>query len=185
MTVLDFGQTIGGVFQTAFIVEDLKTAMDEFTKKLNVGPWFVAGPFVPPRGVYRGEPTDMRVEIAVGHAGHMQYELIQQHDDKPSVFMEVAKSRGYGFHHFGKLTTDLEGDVARFQAQGFELAFSDFSPRGAEIRYIDTLSVLPGMTELVEYSPAIEAIYTEYYRASVGWDGTDPIRRAKLPRPPE
>ena len=43
------------------------------------------------------------------------------------------------------------------------------------IAYVDTTRDLPGM---VEMSERLEAIYTRMYLASVGWDGTDPVRRA-------
>lgn len=36
---------------------------------------------------------------------------------------------------------------------------------------------LPGMIELVERTPAQEEVYAAIHRASVGWDGSDPIRR--------
>jgi hypothetical protein len=35
------------------------------------------------------------------------------------------------------------------------------------------------MIDLMERTPALEASYTEMYLASVGWDGSDPVRRAK------
>jgi hypothetical protein len=44
---------------------------------------------------------------------------------------------------------------------------------------VDTTRDLPGMIELMEATTALEARYTEMYLASVGWDGSDPIRRAK------
>jgi hypothetical protein len=34
------------------------------------------------------------------------------------------------------------------------------------------------MIELIEMSERLEAIYTRMYAASVGWDGTNPVRKA-------
>jgi hypothetical protein len=178
VTTLNFGQSLGGVFQMAFTVEDLDAGMAEYTERLNVGPWFVSGPFVPAQGEYRGAPTDAELSLAVGYAGHMMFELIQQHNDSPSVYREVIAERGHGFHHWGVLTEDLDGEVARYAEMGCEVAFADLSPRGARVRYIDTLAMLPGMLEFIEYSPRLEAIYTNFYRASIGWDGVEPVRRA-------
>ncbi len=81
------------------MVENIALAMRDFTDRLKVGPWFVSGPFVPAKGVYRGAPTDMRLTLAVGFAGHMMFEVIEQHDAKPSVYREMIETRGYGFHH--------------------------------------------------------------------------------------
>ena len=146
--------------------------------QVGIGPWFVSGPFVPPEGLYRGKPTDMRFTLAVCFCGHMSFELIQQHDDKPSIYQEVIESRGYGFHHWGLPVDDIDAEVARYTLLGYEPAFSDRSPRGYRVVYVDTSRDLSGMIELMERTPALEARYTEMYLASVEWDGSNPVRRA-------
>jgi len=40
-------------------------------------------------------------------AGHVMIELIEQHNDVPSVYRNIAEKRGYGFHHWGVATADL------------------------------------------------------------------------------
>ena len=54
---LAFGQPVGGICQFAYAVEDIEQSAEHFTRELGVGPWFVRGPFQPPEGRYRGEPT--------------------------------------------------------------------------------------------------------------------------------
>jgi hypothetical protein len=75
--------------------------------------------------------------------------------------------------------SDLDAAVADYRAKGYEIAFSDRSPRGYRIVYMDTTRDLPGMIELMEMMPSLETRYTEMYLSSVGWDGSDPVRRAK------
>jgi hypothetical protein len=179
MPLLNFGQPVGGIIQVAYVVESIERSMQEFTARLKIGPWFVSGPFVPPEGIYRGRPTHMRLTLAVGFCGHMSFELIEQHDDAPSVYREMVDKRGYGFHHWGIPTSNLDAEVERYGALGYQPAFSDRSPRGYRVVYVDTTRDLPGMIELMEATTALEARYTEMYLASVGWDGSDPIRRAK------
>jgi hypothetical protein len=41
---------------------------------------------------------------------------------------------------------------------------------------MDTTAVLPGYTELIELGGAFEEVFGRFYRASVGWDGEDPVR---------
>lgn len=175
--MLAFGQRAGGIVQTAYTVPDIEQGMKDFTARLDVGPWFVTGPFVPPEGLYRGTPTDMRLTLAIGFAGHMMIELIEQHDEQPSVYRETIAARGYGFHHWAIASTDFDADVARHRALGYDVAFSDRSPRGVRIVYMDTQRDLPGMLEIIELTDALEARYTEMYRASLDFDGTEPIRR--------
>lgn len=178
MSTLDYGQPLGGITQAAYVVADIYASMKEFTDSLNVGPWFVTGPFVPPAGTYRGQPTTMSVTLAVGFSGHLMIELVQQHDELPSVYRELVERTGYGFHHFAVATRNLDTDIARYQCKGYALAFSDVSPRGVRVAYMDSSSAIHGMIELIEMSDRLEAIYTKFYHASVGWDGSDPVRRS-------
>lgn len=179
MSVLKFGQPVGGIVQVAYIVEDIRRAMTDFAARLKVGPWFVTGPFTPKAALYRGRPTDISLTLAVGFSGHMSFELIEQHNDVPSVYRETVERRGYGFHHWGVPVADLDAEVERYRALGYEIAFSDRAPRGYRIAYMDTTRDLPGMIELMECTGLLEERYTEMHLASVGWDGTDPVRTAR------
>ncbi len=179
MPLLNFGQPLGGIIQVAYVVEDIERSMQEFTRRLRIGPWFVTGPFTPLEGRYRGQPTDINLTLAVGFCGHMSFELIEQHNEAPSVYREIVEARGYGFHHWGMAAPDLDRAVEEHRAQGYEVAFSDRSPRGFRVVYMDTTRDLPGMIELLELTPSLEARYTEMYLASLGWDGSDPVRRGK------
>lgn len=176
MTAFDFGQPTGGVIQTAFIVPDIRAAIDRWVADLGVGPWFLLDHFTGTDPVYRGEPSRADVALAMGFAGHMQIELIQPNDGHPSVYQEVRDARGWGFHHVGKATADLEGDIARYADHGCEVAFRAGVPTGGEVAYVDTHGELPGFVELIETGPGMETVFTNFYSASLGWDGSDPIR---------
>jgi hypothetical protein len=178
VALLDFGHPMGKVIQYAYVVEDIEKSMLEFAKRLGVGPWFSMGPFTAPAGIYRGKPTDLRMQIALGFAGHSMIELIQQVNDVPSVYKEIVDKRGYGFHHYAVPIENLERGIDDYKQAGYEVAFTDRSPRGVRLAYIDTTANLPGMVELIEVIPSLESRYTEMYKASLGWDGTDPIRHA-------
>ncbi|HZD53524.1 MAG TPA: hypothetical protein VE175_10790 [Woeseiaceae bacterium] len=41
---------------------------------------------------------------------------------------------------------------------------------------MDTRGELPGFIELIEVGDLMEAVFTRFYQASVGWDGSDPVR---------
>lgn len=176
--LVDFGQPLGGVVQFAYTVPDIEEATRAYTARLRVGPWFVRGPFRPLEGVYRGQPCDARLSLARAFSGHAMIELIEQHDNAPSVFLERIEATGYGFHHWGVASADLDADVREYVRQGYPVAFSDRLPSGARVVYVDTLSALPGMVELIEFTADQERHYTAMYTAAVGWDGSDPIRRA-------
>jgi hypothetical protein len=172
------GPLYGGIIQYAFTVPDIRQAMDKYVAQYGIGPWFLSGPFVPPEGLYRGRPTDMRLSLAIAFSGNRMIELIQQHDDKPSVYQELIAKRGHGFHHWAIGTRDLKTEVKRFTDQGYQVVFSDRSPRGVRIVYLDTSADLPGMTEIIEVSDALLANYDAMRETTETWDGQDPIRMA-------
>jgi hypothetical protein len=173
---VDFGQPIGAIVQSGYVVEDIERAMAEFTAHLHVGPWFVRGPFTPPHGRLRGAPNTPSLTLARGFSGHLMIELIQQHDDGPSIYHERRGARSYGFHHWAVMSQDFDGDIARHARAGFPEAYYDVLPSGARIMYVDATAALGGMIELVELNDAQERVYTAMYRAAIGWDGADPVR---------
>ena len=56
----DFGQPLGSIAQFAYVVRDMEGEMLRYAERLRLGPWFVRGPFQPPEGLYRGQPTRRR-----------------------------------------------------------------------------------------------------------------------------
>jgi len=171
----DYGQPLDGIFQYAYVVEDIGRAMAEQSDLLGVGPWFLTDPFTPTRARYRGKPTTLTVQLSFVFAGHVMIELIQQHDEAPSVMREIVDKRGYGFHHYGVNTSDFEASCARMQALGYEEAYFDVFD-DVRVTYFDTTDRLPGMTEFVELSPGWEALQTAMWSATRGWHGKDPVR---------
>ena len=174
--LLDFGRPLGTIVQYAYVVEDVHSESLRYADRLGVGPWFARGPFVPPEGRYRGQPTTPTFTVARAFAGTTMIELIQQHDDIPSVYHEGPGERRYGFHHWAMLTKTFDEDVARYAALGYEEAFWDRLPSGSRVIYVDATRDLPGMIELVEHTDAQERVYTDMYRVAIAWDGADPIR---------
>jgi 4-hydroxyphenylpyruvate dioxygenase-like putative hemolysin len=171
----DYGQPVNGIFQYAYVVEDLEQAVREY-ELLGVGPWYLTDSFSPAAARYRGKPTQLTAQLAFAYCGSVQIELVKQHDDSPSVFREVVERRGYGFHHFGLNTTDFDASVARLQKAGYQEAYYDVFGDNVRVMYFDTTDRLPGMTEFIELSPGWEALQTAMWSASLNWDGSRPIR---------
>ena len=175
-----FGQPLGGIVQVAYVVEDLQKSITEFSQKFNIGPWFYSNGYTLKEASYRGKPTDMRMGLALSFSGNMCFEVIQPLDDKPSVYWDVIKKKGYGFHHLGMATTQYEVDVARYQKMGYVLAFEGLTPRGIRFAYFDTTGDLPGMLELIEYNDTQLMFLSLMQQASVNWDGKDPSRKIEI-----
>ena len=175
MADFGFGGPRGGIIQTSFVVQDIHQAMASWVSDCRVGPWFLLDNWTGDNPVYRGALSRAGVAIAMAFAGHMQIELIQPNDDHPSVYRETIDRRGYGFHHLGRATTDIEADIAELEARGYSLAFRAGVPTGGDVAYMGREGD-SGFLELITATEAMDAAFTAFWRASVDWDGRDPVR---------
>lgn len=178
--VFAFGQPPGAIMQIAYTVEDLGTAMDHWTRVMNVGPFFVFEHFPLINHRYRGRLQPLDIDIALAYSGTLCVELIRQNDDGPSCYTEfVARSSRHGFHHCGVGVRDFDARAVRLRAAGYEyvLEAEIGGTDGARAAYFDTNADLPGMIELIEINDRVEAIFGQLRAAATGWDGSDPVRR--------
>jgi len=176
VTDLAFGQPEDGIIQMAYTVASLDEAMQTFSDNLRAGPWFVFRKLAGRNPLYRGKPAQAVNDVALGFAGHMQIELIQPLDDRPSVYRETIQARGHGFHHFGVAVRDFEQACVAEAAKGYDLAFTDAVEGVGRVAYFDTRGLLPGMLELIEASPQLESLFNMMREAARDWDGSNPVR---------
>jgi hypothetical protein len=173
---LGFGQKVGQIMQMAYVVEDIHVAIAWWMADARTGPWFLLDHFLAPGQSYRGAPSQADVTIAMAFAGHMQIELIQPLDNHPSVYREIIGQRGYGFHHVGIACADVDVEIPAYEARGYTLAFRAAVPTGGAVAYLDNGRNQPGMVELIPVTPGMDETFTRFWRASLDWDGADPIR---------
>jgi hypothetical protein len=171
-----FGQPDDGIVQMAYVVKDIRRAIEHWVTKLKVGPWFMLEHFTGVDPKYRGQESRADVALAMAFSGHMNIELIQPHNEAPSVYKELIDRRGYGFHHWGVATWHFDREVEKYRAAGHETAFIAAVPSGGRVAYMDTTAELPGFVELIELGGAFDPVFSRFYRESIGWDGKDPIR---------
>jgi hypothetical protein len=183
MDRFSFGPREKSIIQFAYTVDDIQAGMRRYSDLLCIGPWFLIGPFVPAKGVYRGAVTKMKISLAVAFAGQVMVELIEQHDQAPSVYQETVKARGaHGFHHWAIGARDFEATKAQYKSHGYQEAFSDLSPRGVRVVYFDTSCDLPGMLEIIEMTADVEEQYCRMYQAAQEWDGRYAVNRVEPKR---
>ena len=181
--MLGFGRPLGTVMQTCFVVPDLAKAIDYYVRTLNVGPFFVLPHRKQPDRVYRGTVAPVEVSLAMGFAGNMQIELIEQHDQAPSLFREAIAQRGYGFHHVGIAHDDVPDVLPTYLAEGFEVVGRSPVPTGGEVLFLEPPEApYPGFIELLPATAEMDERFTRFWRASVDWDGSDAIRSPKKSR---
>ena len=74
--------------------------------------------------------------------------------------------------------------MAHYKALGYPEVFSDISPRGVRVVYVDTSSDLPGMLEIIEMTGHVEEQYRTMQRAVQEWDGTSFVVHKLQPKRP-
>ncbi|MGB1940333.1 MAG: VOC family protein [Pseudomonadales bacterium] len=136
-----------GVFQYAYYVEDLEQAALSFASVLGAGPFFLARHHRTDQFSYRGQSVEADVSYAFGYAGEAQIQLIEQHDETPSIYRDMYPEGCFGLHHVAKLVPDYEAAKASLYAQGFEMACELFAD-GVWAGYFDTRSQLHCFTEI-------------------------------------
>lgn len=168
------------IFQYAYTSPDIEATARAWTETLGVGPWTVRGPFTAPDATYQGEPFRASLTVARTFDGPVMIELIQQHDDHPSIFRDAVRSRGHGFHHVAITSPPDQFDerAAGLVAVGGPATFEDVLPSGARVAFFPGAPGSAGLIELVELTPAQAAALEDLRAVCAGWDGTDPWRTA-------
>ena len=169
-------QPVGSILELCQVVADLEPALDHWTGTIGAGPFFVFDVPVLPGQLYRGAPTEVSMKVAFGFSGGLLIELLQQTNDGASVFREMLKASGHGYHHV-MLRGPYDTNFARLSAKGHEVAFSGQMPSGERFCLLDTSAADGAFIELMEISPAMEESLSRMHRAHLAWDGvTDPVR---------
>jgi hypothetical protein len=142
-----------------------------------VGPFFVLRRFRLVDLLYRGQPSNAELSVALAQSGGIQLELIEQHDREPSAFVDA----GEGLHHVAYWTRELDRDLAACEARGIEIVQSGRSASGgANERFVyfsprDDPATIVELTEVLGWK---ESWLTLVAEAAEGWDGSDPVRPA-------
>ncbi len=137
------------IYQTGYVVQDLDAAVERWRQTTGIGPFDYIRHVQVVEGRYRGQPTSIDFSVAVAQTTTMQIELIEQHDALPSCYRDVFGSGGEGLHHVAILANDFDGELARYHAAGHVSAYGG-TYHGTRFVYVDTLSTLGIMVELVE-----------------------------------
>jgi hypothetical protein len=163
------------LFQVAWVVNDLEAAIHHWVMSARVGPFFVV-PHVPIGEVlYRGVPAALDFSSALAQAGPIQIELIEQHSPGPSAYRDVFAKGQEGLHHLATMTSTFDADIERYKSQG-SLAVTEGIFGDMRFAYVDTRARLGHMTEIVEDRESIRKVFKIVADASLGWDGSNPIR---------
>lgn len=135
------------IFQYAYLVNDIEASAEKWSALHGAGPFFAFFHHKTDKFMYRGTTQEADVSYGFGYLGDMMIQLIQQHDDTPSIYRDMYGPGEEGFHHVGCLVNDFAGARQQLTDMGFENACELWADE-VNAAYFDTRSVNGGFTEI-------------------------------------
>ena len=162
----------GPMRQMGHVVRDLDRSLRYWIDTLGVGPFYVVRGLPIEQFWYKGTPSPPpHLTLAIAQSGDLQVELIHQSDSNPSAFLDSLRDHGEGLQHVSSWVSQAgyDTEVARLRGAGVALAHEGWMPdNGAPGGFQFEVSDVG--------DPKFSALGNTIREASVGWNGTDPIR---------
>jgi hypothetical protein len=166
------------IVQMAWVVDDLEAAATRLSHAMQCGPFLMIRHIALDDPRHRGRPQRTDFSLCLAQAGDVQVELVQQHDDTPSVYRDSfpdGPPGGIAFHHVAVIVPDVFAETARYNALGFPTASS--GRFGAiDFTYVDASSAGGFMVEVLPDMSEMHAFFGKVRRAAEEWDGVTPWR---------
>jgi catechol 2,3-dioxygenase-like lactoylglutathione lyase family enzyme len=169
-------ELFGPVGQIGYVVNDLEAAVTRWHATTGIGPWTVFERLQLEQFVYEGADSPVELSIAFAYSAGVQIELIQQHNDAPSMYLELLDTYGEGAQHICFYPRDYDRAIDAAVEQGMTVG-----QHGAlwGIRFAYLRGDAGRVIEFGDLPPAIREGRDRAIAATAEWDGTDPIRAAR------
>jgi hypothetical protein len=171
----------GRAEHVAFVAPDFDVAVQRLLKS-GVGPVFTMRR-IRPAARFRGARHDPLISAAFAYSGGIQMEVVCQHDETPSAYLEFIKRHpAGGFQHTAYFCDTFQNALAGAEAKGqaFEVVQEFIEPVSGvayEVYVEPKGGVDPLLAQLMIHGP-MEPFFAEMERISATWDGTEPERNA-------
>jgi hypothetical protein len=139
------------IIQVGILVKDVAETAKKLEKLIGIGPFEILEPDYRDL-TYRGKTGKFKIRVALAKAGPIQIELMQPLYGE-TIYDEFAKRKGYGLHHLGIKTDDMEQSVKEMQEKGFRVIQSGNRP-GVKWAYLSTEDQTDVIFELLEKKQA-------------------------------
>jgi hypothetical protein len=159
------------LFQQAYFVNSIDASADKWAKAFGAGPFFAARHHQTERFSYRGTSVQADVSYAFGYLGDTMIQLIEQHDEKPSIYRDMYARGQEGFHHIAYLVSDFVAERQFWLDQGYALATELFAD-DVNAAYFDTRSLNGVFTEIHGDPISSLGVFALWKCAHEAWDGT-------------
>jgi hypothetical protein len=167
---------LGAVMQIAFVPADFDAALRHWTETMGVGPFFRLDHVQLLNTRHEGEPVEIDFSIAISYWGDLQVELVQQHNDAPSIYKRWRDEGRDGLHHVCIVVDDLAEARAVCAAAGARVAQEAEVAGGGAVIYVDTGAGPGGLVEIIQLPQSTLDGFAWMREQCRQWDGSDPVR---------
>lgn len=130
---------------------------------------------------YKGIWTEPEISLALSNCGDLQFEIIQQHNDAPSAYLDAIAGVGALHVQHVAVWTDTYAEMKQLAlARGWNTVL-ETPPGPGESCYIVHPDDPMVCLEISDRSPYKEQVRNTIRDIALNWDGNDPIREG-LPR---
>jgi len=145
---------VGNMAQVCIVVPDLDKAVKNFYHTFGIGPWhfYTYGKPLVKRMTRNGKPTEYKMKVALSYFGTMRLELIEPLEGD-TVYKEFIEKHGYGVHHLGILTDNMQESIQKAEEAGIKMTMdgAGFGPDDdGHYGYLDTEDLISTTLELIE-----------------------------------
>jgi methylmalonyl-CoA/ethylmalonyl-CoA epimerase len=175
MRTMTIGEQLGPVHHMGYAVNNMDEAISHWVAALGAGPFFRldAVPYDSVESL--GKPCVYEHGMALGKWGRMFVELLEIHKAQPeSLALLLGSGREPALSHIAYACVDAEAQSARLESLGLPVFLTArVGPVSARLHNAPWMG--HGI-EILERNAGFSGLYGIIDAASVGWDGTDPVR---------
>lgn len=165
----------GSIAQMGYVVRDIEASMQGFID-CGIGPWFYLKGVKPGNFTYKGEPSDMTMDVAVANSGDIQFELIQPANDAPSMYKDFLDAGNQGLQHFAYWSENYQDLYDRALANGYTVGQEgEIGGPTGRFAYFETEHHPGTVIEISDLGGTKRFVFDLIKLAAATWDGSKPI----------
>ena len=166
---------LGPPVQIAYAVPDIFKGVDKWIKNFGAGPFFIAENIPVINIIYRGLPGELDITVAYGQWGSIMIELVQDNGEGPSIIRDLYSPQQSGLHHLAYFVDNLDSVSTKLEKQGYVLAMTGQAGDN-HFQFFDAFHEMGHFIEIYEPIDSLKVLYERVRKASINWDGSDPLR---------
>ncbi|MER5348485.1 VOC family protein [Streptomyces mirabilis] len=166
------------VHHVGYAVDDLDKAILRAVNTLGAGPFFRMND-IPLAATSQGEPAMFLHSAAFGQCGSMALEFMQIKRCEPATVADSMRQPTPGLNHIGFVAPSLTEARDELEAMGVP-AFLQARIGDIEFTMHDARAVCGHNIEVHADNSGIRGFWQQVRDASIGWDGTEPIRSPSM-----